>query len=824
MGSGCAREETTAPVPLGVALELDGYAVHFDLRAPTLSIRRGAESLASLDGEGLALGTVDEVDDVTSYDPWPLRGDVEGYFPPAGLRFRSAESAVLEHADGDDFLVRLRHEGGLESLLSVEALAEGRFRASLVPADASQVAYFRIGASVDPSEHYYGLGEYFDTVDHRGHVRAMQLEVDALESGNNEAHVPVPFVIGTKGWGLFVESSYPGVFDVAKSDPARVDSIFGTGSASDRGIVFHLYAAERPLDLTRLYYQTTGFPRLPAPWALGPLVWRDENDDQAQVERDLSTMRELDLATTGIWIDRPYATAVNTFDFDAARFPDPEGMVARAHALGFRVGLWHTPYLDGSSEATAELRTEATSKGYYPLETGIQLNGWGPILDFTVPEAQDWWRGLLGRYGAMGIEGYKLDYAEDVVPGVFGARNVFRFRDGSDERTMHRGYTLLYHQTYATELPQEGGLLLCRAGKWGSQVQGPIIWPGDLDARMWKHREVVEEGGETLTAVGGLHAAMVAGIGLGPSGFPFYGSDTGGYRHAPPDIETFRRWFEHTAFSTVMQIGTSSNDVAWEFGDDELLASYRFYTRLHLRLFPYLWTYAVSLERNGRAIQRPFGLVHPELGLHPSDVYFLGDSLLVAPVTEPGKDTRTVPLPPGEWIDFWSGSRITGPVEITAAAPLGVIPVFVRAGALLPMLRPTIDTLSPVDDPLLVDSFASRAGPLWLRASRGAESAFRLYDGARLEQAPTEAGTSMSIRPGGRFAGDAVIELVGWGGAPSEVRVDGHALSPVDGARELELATEGWYFDEAMSGTVWIKLARGQHVVEVPAGAAPPTR
>jgi alpha-D-xyloside xylohydrolase len=98
-----------------------------------------------------------------------------------------------------------------------------------------------------------------------------------------------------------------------------------------------------------------------------------------------------------------------------------------------------------------------------------------------------------------------------------------------------------------------------------------------------------------------------------------------------------------------------------------------------------------------------------------------------------------VPLPPGEWIDFWSESRVTGPGEITAAAPLGIIPVFVRAGALLPMLRPTIDTLSPVDDPLLVDSFASRAGPLWVRASAGDESAIRLYDGARLEQLPTEA-------------------------------------------------------------------------------------
>ncbi len=136
--------------------------------------------------------------------------------------------------------------------------------------------------------------------------------------------------------------------------------------------------------------------------------------------------------------------------------------------------------------------------------------------------------------------------------------------------------------------------------------------------------------------MGGLPAALIAGLSLGPSGFPFYGSDTGGYRHSPPDKELFTRWFQSTALSTVMQIGTSTNDVAWEPTpkngfDQEMLGWYRSYTRLHLRLFPYIWTYAKRLKTDGRPIQRALGLAHPELGEHPDDTFLLGDSLLVAP-------------------------------------------------------------------------------------------------------------------------------------------------------------------------------------------------
>ena len=142
--------------------------------------------------------------------------------------------------------------------------------------------------------------------EHRGKVRAMQLEIDAsVDSLNNEAHVPIPLLIGTRGWGLFVEDPHPGLFEVATWAEDRVQVTYGTGMDSAQGFRFHLFAADHPLDITRLYYDTTGDPLLPARWALCPWVWRDENEDEAQVLGDLQTLRDLDLATSAYWIDRP---------------------------------------------------------------------------------------------------------------------------------------------------------------------------------------------------------------------------------------------------------------------------------------------------------------------------------------------------------------------------------------------------------------------------------------------------------------------------------------------------------------------------------------
>lgn len=773
---GCGDDDAPEPDAAPDAASDDaGAASRFALvsdGSDALRLERDGTVLARLDREAFRLGVPDAVTDTANYDPWAFMGGMLGK-GPAGLRWIAPTDIALDDDGEGGARLALSYDDGIAAEVRLRREDDGRWRGHwTLTSGAVRVALFRLGARVDEREAFYGLGEYFDHVNHRGLVRAMQIEISTLESGYNEAHVPVPFFVGTRGWGLFVENDHPAVFDMASREDDLVEAIFGTGVASADGLTFHLFAAAHPLDVTRLYYDVTGYPKLPARWALGPWIWRNDVTGEAQARDDVETIRDLDLATTGYWIDRPYASAVNSFDFDPARYDDGEAMIARMQALGFRVALWHTPYLE-ELPATEALRMEAEANGYYPEKAGLLLfNAWGTPIDFTNPKARDFWQGELRRYTDIGIEGFKLDYAEDVAPGIGNVRNVWEFSDGSDERTMHAGYTRLYHEVYAQLLPEDGGFLLCRAGAYGDQVNGVIVWPGDIDANFDAHGAMATDAGETYKAVGGLPAAVVASLSLGPSGFPFFGSDTGGYKHDPPDEETFTRWFEHTALSSVMQVGTSSSVVPWEYEkwgySAEALERYRRYARLHLRLWPYEWTYAERMLEDGRPIQRALGLAHPELGVHPDDTYLFGDDLLVAPVVERGASERVVQLPEGDWLDWWTGERHAGDRVITVTAPLGTLPLFVRAGALVPMLRPTIDALAPTTEPERVDSYATDPGVLHVRVVPGeAPTSFLLFDGTRIEQEPSDDGLVLRMTPGREFTEGAVFEV--WGTDPTEV-------------------------------------------------------
>lgn len=785
-----------------------GLWADFDVEERSLLLGRDDVVLLRFDGGAIQLGTVPSLDDDRSYDP---------YWMAEQVTWHSLESAEIASEDEGGIEVDAGFEGGLHARLSLVRRAEGRFEVTLVPSasSAGALAFYRLFPRVDPTEGFYGLGGVLDSPEHRGRRRAIQMEVDeAVESFNNEAHASVPFLIGTTGWGLFVQDFHPMTFDVATSLDDRVEVTVGTGTASGSGLRFHLYAAEHPLDVTRLYYETTGEPRLPARWALGPWIWRDEVPGETQVRQDMETIRDLDLATTGYWIDRPYASAIGLFDFDPARYADPGGMIEAAHDLGFRMALWHVPYAEPG--AAAETHDVAQASGFFPPETPGTYFAWSWPVDFTNEDARAWWQGLLRTYTDLGIEGWKLDYAEDVQIGINGGRYRWRFADGSDERTMHHRYQLLYHQVYAETLPLDGGFLLCRTGTWGDQVNGPVIWPGDLDATMDAHGAQASDDGEDYVATGGLPASLAVGLSLGPSGFPFYGSDTGGYRHAPPDKETFTRWFEQTALSSVMQVGTNSSDVPWEFTqdngfDEEMLGWYRDYARLHLRLFPYEWTLAQRLVSDGRPIMRPLGLARPEMGVHPADVYFFGDDLLVAPVVERGAVIREIPLPDGEWADWSVGEVLQGGTTVTVDAPLEKLPLLMARGAIVPLLRPTIDAIAATGQPERVDSMAVLAGVLWPRVFAGPASAFDLYDGARIGQEESGASVAVTWRDGAEFDQGAIVELVAWGpDPPSSVALDGTALQAAADLAALE-SDLGWLHSPAGGGSLWIAIPGGEH-------------
>lgn len=772
-----------------------------------LTLRRGDEVLLRFPADGLQLGTVAALDDASSYDPVFVEPD----------EWRTITAA--EDLGGSSAVrVRLSFGTDASATLTVDEQAPGRFTAHLAPDPGGPaLAMLRLSPVVAADEAFYGLGEYFDAAEHRGRVRAMQLEYDAeLESQYNEAHVPVPFIIGTHGWGLFVENPYAAVFDVAAAEDDRVTATFGTGPGSGDGLRFHLYAARHPLDVVRHYYATTGDPKLPAPWALGPWIWRDENEDQAEVEADILKIRELDLATSAIWIDRPYASAVGSFDFDPARYTDAAAMIAKIRGLGLRLALWHVPYVE-DVPANAAARAEAEANDYFPPEVGLITSPWGEPLDFTNPDAYAWWQDQIRTYTDMGIEGFKLDYAEDITCGLAGVRTAWQFADGSSERTMHSQYVRLYHRIYAETLPDTGGFLLGRAGTYGDQVDVSVIWPGDLDATMTKHKEKVDDGDESYNSVGGLPAALVAGLSLGPSGFPLFASDTGGYRHSPPDKETFTRWFEHTALTPVMQVGNSASEVPWQYTpangfDDEMLAWYRDYARLHMRLFPYVWTYIQNLAVDGRPIVRPLGLAYPELGEHPSDTYLLGRNLLVAPVIERGATSRKLTLPPGDWIDWWTGEILEGGGETTVAAPLGTLPLFLRAGGIVPLLRPTIDTLSPTTAPD-VDSFVTDPGRLYARVGGQGRGHFDVYDGTHLELSSFGLGGAVTITEGDVFTQGFTLEILALPALLGFEVTDNDAPLPQrHDAAAFAAADTGWYSDGA---TLWVAVGPGDHELSI---------
>ena len=808
-----------------VTLSQGGFQLTFDPSDASLRLSRGDSTLLHFARDGIALGLVDAIKGSLNYDPWPLAGDPDAFAGgvPDDLTWVVPTAATVETGD-DEALHLLLQFSGASARLDIAQVEGGRYRLDVRPQQgAERVAYFRLQPQIDAQEGLYGLGAVEDQVNHRGKRRAMQLELQAeIESGYNDAHVPIPFAIGTRGWGLFVESRDPAAWDMAATQADRITAFFGTGPDSGKGLTFHLFAASHPLDITQKYYAVTGAPGLPARWALGPWLWRDDNVTQAQILADCQSMRDLDLADNGIWADRPYSTGISTFDYDKRTFPDPAAMMQKVQDQGFAFALWHSPYMDESDAGTAMLSQEAKQGGFYPLQSGLLFTKWGEPIDFSNPAAFAWWQKNLRRYSDHGVVGYKLDYGEDVQVGLPGGRNVWRFADGSDERTAHSTYKLGYHRVFAETLPKDGGFLLCRVGTYGDQKYGCVIWPGDMDANMARYGERRKErSGKEYVAIGGLPATVIYGLSLGPSGYPFYGADTGGYRHSPPDKETFVRWFEQTALSSVMQVGTSSDNVPWETPPDtdfdaEVLSLYRIYARLHLRLWPYEWTLANRIAQDGRPIQRPLGLAYPELGQHPDDVYLFGDDLLVAPVVDHGARDKRVVFPPGRWIDWWQGTAYQGPQTVTVAAPLGVLPLYLREGAIVPLLRPSIDTLLPVKDSARIDSYATTPGVLYPRVAPGPASQIALFDGTLLSQGATGSGLVLTSKSGSEFKAGALFEVLVFGASkPSRVLVNGSPLPQLPSLTALEAADSGWLFDPLRGGTLYVKVPGGDQRVEV---------
>ena len=454
-----------APPPF---VPLTSGAAELTLVDDALVFTRNAKTLLTLRAESFQIGTVDDLDSGASFDPYWLATS-----SPDGLAWHRASSLAVLRSDSQGVTFDLG-DGTLAVTPSTDGGFALTFRSSL-----ARSAFLRLAPTVDETDCFYGLGEWGDGVEHRGKIRPAQLEVDTtLESSNNENHVPVPLVIGTRGWGLFVASDRPGVFDLGHTDPTLLDITFGTGDASADGLRVHLFGADAPLDILKPYYDVTGYPGLPATWAYGPLLWRDEHATGASSRRHRADPQprsrdQRHLVRSAVRHRRQHVRLgrqqVSRSHDDAPgaprRGPSLRDLASAVRRVGRptikipRPNKTRTPRRTGSSRPRpVSSSTRGASRSTSP--TPRPTRGGSKSSARTLP---------LGS-GGFGVEGFKLDYAEDVVLGALGPRVPWKFADGSDERTMHYGYTMLYHRVHR-ELARRREAASCSRAPAGGAIR-----------------------------------------------------------------------------------------------------------------------------------------------------------------------------------------------------------------------------------------------------------------------------------------------------------------------------------------------------------------
>lgn len=503
-----------------------------------------------------------------------------------------------------------------------------------------------------------------------------------------------PYFVSTSGWGLWVDSDWPatyrfGIDDRGVSAPTQV-SIEQEGPQLD----LLLLPGPTPLDVVRRYARITGLPLVPPEYLLGMGRWRDDvwhlpqffdgtpydGPFNTMIVEDILMMDALGIPCSWIIVDRPWASG--TFGYgglqiDPSRLPSFSEMTDWLRGRGIHTLLWVAPWV------MDEQRDAALAAGYHVRQTFPYLPE-AALIDFTYPDAVEWWIGEITPLFDTGISGFKLDRGEEKPPDG----QIFQgtYHDGTSYREGHNAYPLWFART-AAEAARRAGVeeyvSIYRAG-WPGMSSVSAAWGGDTDPSSW-----------------GLRSAIIALQRAAVLNTPLWGSDTGGYNARPPR-EVLARWLAFSAFCPIMEVGPLANLAPWSwlpdgvqadvgpdglpdgtYYDQELLAIWSLYASLRRDLFAYLKELAMQASQDGTPMVRPLFMAFPEQSdlIDSWEQYLLGPDLLVRPVWEPGVSSVDVLVPEGAWIDLWTGERHEGPVRIRVATPLHQIPLFARASA-----------------------------------------------------------------------------------------------------------------------------------------------
>jgi len=574
---------------------------------------------------------------------------------------------------------------------------------------------FTLRKTLPIDQHIFALGDKTGPFDRRGGT-FVDWNTDAFgfAPSSDPIYKSIPFYIGSdstgRSYGLFLDNSWRSTFDFGHRDADAIEM-----SAPDGPIDYYVIAGPTVGDVVRRYAELTGKPPMTPLWTLGYQQSRWGYSSDPEVREIGRRLRADHIPADVIWMDIDYQDRYRPFTVDKSKFPDLKKLNSDLNADGIRL------------VAITDLHIAyAPNQGYAPLEAGLAGNHFvrkadgslyvapvwpGPAVfpDFTSTRSRDWWGSLYKDFIADGFSGFWNDMNE---PAVFETptktmpvdnlhrvdSDDFAARDATHSE-IHNVYGMQNTRgTFEGMLRLRPGVrpfVMTRASYAGGQRYS-VTWTGD-NSSTWDHLRLCVE--------------QLQNLGL--SGFTYSGCDVGGFvGGASPDLLT--RWYQVAAFTPVFR-NHSAHDAPrmepWVDGPEHL-AIRRHFIEERYRLMPYLYALAEQNSRTGDPIMRPVFYDYPDSLKSDCDKamsFTLGPSLLIAgPPRMESPQPFSVCLPAGGWYDYWTGAPVTQ-AKLTLMPKLAELPVYVRAGTILPRQPLVQSTMQAPQGPLQLDVYPGEA-------------------------------------------------------------------------------------------------------------------
>lgn len=516
-------------------------------------------------------------------------------------------------------------------------------------------------------EKIYGLGERFTNFVKNG--QTVDIWNEDGGTGTEQAYKNIPFYLSNRKYGLFVDNPGRVSFEIGSEKVSRVQF-----SVPGEEMTYSVIGGEDLKDILNTYTDLTGKPPLVPDWSYG--LWLSTSFttdyDEKTVMQFVDGMAERNIPLSVFHFDCRWMKELEwcNFEWDPAKFPDPEGLLKKLHDPGLKVCVWINPYIGQKSPLFAE----GAAKGYLIKRKNGQVWQWDKwqagmgIVDFTNPEATRWYQGKLRRLMDQGVDCFKTDFGERIpVDDV-------AYHDGSDPELMHNYYTQLYNKAVYDVVAEVKGedqaILFARSATVGGQMF-PVHWGGDCSSNYPSMAE-----------------SLRAGLSFGMSGFGYWSHDIAGFEdEATPDL--YKRWTQFGLLSSHSRYhGSTAYKVPWLYGEEAVEVA-REFTELKGRLTPYLIGQSKITHETGVPMMRAMVLEFPDdPACEDIDTqYMLGGDLLVAPVfTETGEVRFYVPDAGGDhagepWTNLLTGKAYEPCRWYKETHDYHTLPVLVRPGA-----------------------------------------------------------------------------------------------------------------------------------------------